>query len=334
MAMIAVYLFVGIEKVYPLTSFQIPFAAISTVSKSECTSRWMFFMHTAPSSGRAIEFHEHHKHRVLAPGVPFHYTFIGFSTENTTDPPNIAMPENYLDWRRYSRTNRIWTIRFMAGFAWLFRYVLAHTTAHWIFVSDDDILINFDLLPAFMNELDAKHDPLNEVVVRGDCIVNGPVYPQGGSGVLLSRFAVKRLAPFGNYSIWGFWEGCPDMRLGHLMNEVFRGTSWYTSTAFLGSTLSETDFSSVRNGRFSGLPPCPNPGTLSQMKCWRFVAPVRQVIFFHIGTVFHNTPGWLKRRLAIAHNLWNAQQEVSFWPSARYSKRLCWHAGPNFTHFW
>jgi hypothetical protein len=185
-----------------------------------------------------------------------------------------------------------------------------------------------------MNELSQKFDPLHEVIVRGDCIINGPVYPQGGSGVVLSRQAVEQLAPFGNYSIWGFWEGCPDMRLGRLMNKIFHGTAWYTSTAFLGSSLDGSDFSRIYRGNFSGLPHCPDPTTFSQIGCRRFLAPLQQVVFFHIGPLFHNGPGWLKQRLAIAHNLWSAQPEVSFWPSGRHSKRFCWREKSKYAYFW
>jgi hypothetical protein len=251
-----------------------------------------------------------------------------------TDPPNIAMPDNYLNWRSHPRKDRLWTIRFMASFAWLFRYVIAHTSAHWIYVSDDDILINFDLLPAFMRELHTKYDPLREVVVRGDCIINGPVYPQGGSGVVLSRRAIEKLAPFGHYSIWGFWEECPDQRLGRLMTKVFSGTAWYTSTAFLGVPLDAADFRRVLDQNFSRLPPCPDGSTLSQHGCLRFVAPVREIVFLHIGRAFKNGAGWLKERRAIATHLWNAPPQVSFRPSIQWRKALCWRKQQNSTRSW
>lgn len=182
--------------------------------------------------------------------------------------------------------------------------------------------------------MESKHDPLRDVVIRSDCIVNGPVYPQGGGGMILSRRAVEQLAPFGNYSIWEIWQDSPDMRIGHVMNHVFSGTSWYTSTAVLGCSLDELDFERARVANFTGLPACPDPSTLSNEDCMRFVAPLRQLVFVHIGRAFHNGAGWLKERYEIAQNLWNAPPEVSFWPSGLYSKSLCWRAGPNFTRFW
>jgi hypothetical protein len=221
-----------------------------------------------------------------------------------------------------------------AAMFWTFQYIVEHTIARWIFMSDDDILINFDLLPAFMSALDRKYDPIHDVVVRGDCIMNGPVYPQGGSGVILSRRAVEQLAPLANYSIWGFWEGCPDQRLGHVMNKVFSGTSWYTSTAFLGQPLEGLNFESARSGIFTKLPSCPDPAKFSHEGCQRFLAPVRQIVFYHVGTSFHNEAGWLKERFAIAHNLWKAPPQVSFWPSGSYMKTLCWREWQNVTRYW
>jgi hypothetical protein len=222
----------------------------------------------------------------------------------------------------------------MASFAWLCQYVLSNTSTRWIYISDDDILINFHLLPAFMNGLDRAFDLLHQIVVRGDCIMNGPVYPQGGSGVILSRFAVEKLAPYGSYSVWGFRESCPDQRLGRAMNRVFSGTAWYTSMGFLGS-LYPSDFQMLRECDFVRLRRCPNSGTLSQIGCSRFVAPLRETVFFHIGTVFHNGPGWLKQRLAIASDLWNAPPQVSVWPWNHVgSKHMCLDHKQNSTHLW
>jgi hypothetical protein len=297
-------------------------------------SDWIFFLNCAPFSSRGFELHRYLRELRLPLGIVFNYTFVGLCEKNTTDPPNIDMPDNYLNWKSYPRKERLWTIRATAADFWIFEYVITETTARWVFISDDDILINFDLLPDFMSELDRKHDPIRDVVVRGDCIVNGPVYPQGGGGFVISRRAVERLVPFGNYAIWGFWQACQDVRIGQVMNQVFSGTSWYTSTAFLGCQLNELDFESAQNRHFTGLPTCPNAMQFSQKHCRRFVAPVRQLVFFHIGPAFHNGPGWLEKRVAIAHNLWSAPPQVSFWPDGDSSKKLCWQEAQDFTRFW
>jgi hypothetical protein len=244
------------------------------------------------------------------------------------------MPDNYLNWSTHPNKEAIMTIRCTAVFFWVFRYTIEQTAARWIFIGDDDILINFNLLPAFMREQESKYDPLQDVVIRGDCIMNGLVYPAGGSGIVLSRRAVEQLAQFGNYSVWGGSEDTRDKRVGRVMSEIFSGISWSTSTAFLGSRLDDQFGQYLRNGNFSTLPDCPDPETFLQNECQRFLASTRQIVFSHIGPMFDNGPGWLKKRFAIAHHLWDASPELAFWPSEFLTKGLCWLKGKNATRVW
>jgi hypothetical protein len=294
----------------------------------------MFFIHCSAFSGRAFELHRYWQRLNLPPGLIFNYTFINLMQENTTDRPNIETPENYMNWREYPHKEGKWTIPATVAFFWAFKWAIQYTTARWIFIGDDDILINFKLLLPFMRELDRKYDPINEVAVRGDCIINGPVYPQGGSGVVLSRRAVECLSFYGNYSLWGFWLGGKDLRLGRVMNEIFLGTSWYTSTAFMGHMLLPDYFRRLQKANFTVLAKCPEPETLPQSGCRRFVSSLRQIVFFHVGQVFENGPGWLKERLKLAETLWNAPPQVGFWPAERYRKYFCWGETQNMTSFW
>jgi hypothetical protein len=60
---------------------------------------------------------------------------------------------------------------------------------------DVQFLINFELLPYYARELDGRYDPLHDIVIKGDYIVNDWIYPQGGSGKLFSRKTVELLEP-------------------------------------------------------------------------------------------------------------------------------------------
>jgi hypothetical protein len=310
-----------------------PFS-FSAVISFPVISDWMFFMQASPFSGRGFELYMYYKELDLPPGLIFNYTFIGLCEKNTTDPPNLAMPDNYLNWQSHPRKDALWTFRSTAGMFWTFKYVIAETKARWIFFGDDDILINFDLLLPFMRELHRKHDPLKDVVVRGDCINSGLSYPQGGSGVVLSRRAVEDLAPLGNHSIWDFWEECPDMRLGHVMYELWSNTGRHASTAFLGQPFGALDFDKVRNKNFTELPSCPQSSGAKNESCPSWAVPAHQLVFFHTGRVMENGPGMLTKRLEIAQILWKAPPDIGVWVDGGYSRSLCRKHEHNLTVLW
>jgi hypothetical protein len=261
--------------------------------------------------------------------VKFNYVFSGLLEKNTTDPPNIAMPDNYLNWKSCPEQFRKWMGRFTAQYFWSFKYILFNTSARWIWCGDDDILINFELLPRYARRLARLYDPLRDFVVRGECIKYGVVYPQGGSGIVFSRRAIEMMEPFANFSIWGFWEKYPDRRVGVVIGKVHRDVGSCASSAFLGSFLPRGNFSMLKTGNFSGLEPC--PPSQHGRECRVGSAPVNQVVFFHIGTVFENGPGFLKERLEYAKNLWSAPSDVWYWAPSPEAKALC--RGPSQDNF-
>jgi hypothetical protein len=289
---------------------------------------WMFFLQASPFAGRAFEFNYYYQRMKLPAHLTFNYTFVALFPENMTNPPNLAPPENYLNWKSYKQDNHMWPIRDTATMFWIFQYALVATDARWIYRGYDDILINFGLLVRLMRELDERYDPLTEVVIRGDCIVTSQVYLQGGAGWVFSRRALEMIVPKANYSVWGFWEEFDDVRMGHLFQDLGIEVGLCASSAFLGTRLEDVDVLAAQTGNWTGLPACPDPNVLEQFQCAKFVAPTSQLVFYHVGKGGDGiTEAFELRRLSAEH-LWFAPPEISFWHDNGYQAHLCYRKNP------
>jgi hypothetical protein len=293
----------------------------------------MFLFQCTQSSERAFDLNHFYRTTPWPRDLEFNYKFVGLLPTNTTNPPNLALPDNLENWTVHPDRDRAeWKFRHMTGLFWAFNYTLYETDVMWLFRGDDDVLINFDLLPAYIREMERTHDPLTEFVIRGDCMYHGPTYPQGGAGVLFSRHAIERLIPMSHYSIWGFWEDCPDQRLGRVLEAMGIDAGICSSSAFLGTCLDLRDLARLREGNFSGLSQCPEP-VPDQRECRGFVAPMRQNIFFHIGPVGDYERMPVEGRMALARKLWGAPEQAALHQIGRYDKRICWIRAPITTTF-
>jgi hypothetical protein len=243
---------------------------------------------------------------------------------NTSDPPNLAVPDNLFNWRSHPWAKKIqWPFQHLSALFWTFDYVLQETSARWIFRSDDDILINFEILLPFMVEMERKYNPLTDIVIHGDCIHNVLFYPQGGGGVLMSRRAVQKIVPFGNFSIWELDDDCPDKRLGRIMKKLKIPIKLCSSSAFLGQPLAHGDAVRLIDRNFAEFPPCP-PMKCVNISCNSIVRPGGQLVFFHAGflKVAPHEEFWFRVRMA--RNLFNAPNELAVMQVGGYAKVLCW----------
>jgi hypothetical protein len=252
-------------------------------------SKWLFLFQSACASERAIDLNHFYLTKPWPRELEFNYKFVGVLPDNTTNPPNLALPDNLENWTQHPNYEDLrWQLRPMAGLFYAFNYTLHETDALWLFRSDDDILINFELLPRYIREMERMHDPLTEFVMRGDCIRNGATYPQGGAGVLFSRHAIERLIPMSHYSVWSTSADDPDQRLGRVVEAMGIDPGICSSSAFLGQPLDLPDLERVRSGNFAGLSQCPER-VRTFSRCRGFVTPITQYVFFHIGAVENYT---------------------------------------------
>jgi hypothetical protein len=282
-----------------------------------------FFIQSGPYSPVAFEQDSRFRQIRFSAGFHFRYCFVGLLPENVTgnatSPPNIEMPPDYLGWTVYAKNmEHKWMVRETAKHYFIFNYVLGNTNARWIFRSFDDIVINWPLVESFIRVLEEKYDPLTDVVLRGDCVVNGPTYFQGGSGVLLSRAAVEKVASMGSLAIWNVtkWHE-DDYRFGVVLAALRIDIGRAATPEFVGYPWSDTERELVLGRNFSQLPACPDVAELQIAGCKRFVAPVREIVFYH-----HS---WLSiaEQRAIATELWSAPDWVHFYRPKGVEPILC-----------
>jgi hypothetical protein len=212
------------------------------------------FLHAAPAPPRGFELYEYYKSITFPREFDVQFYFVGLLQHNTTDPPNIAMPDDYLRWQSYPIRHGVnWPIRETAKYFLIFNYALEKTTARWIFRTFDDIYINCDLLLNYLRTLERRFDPLVDAVARGDCILNPHPYLAGGPGTLLSRAAVRRLAPLGDYMVWTLQDELDDMRFGKAMKHAGIDVANSTSSAFIGFQYSDKRMRGFRTQNYNDL---------------------------------------------------------------------------------
>jgi hypothetical protein len=240
------------------------------------------------------------------------------------------MPDNYLNWTSLNSQMPHWCVRDRAIMLWIFDYALHETSAHWIFRCQDDILINFALLPEYMAELNQKYDPLKEVVIRGDCVRKGPSFPQGGSGMLISRAALERIVPVGRFAFWELDDTFEDVVFGCILWHLKIDSYNCSSSAFLGFQFQFWEWAWIMNNDFRHLTECPGKSKLRQKRCNRFLLSTNQLVFFHTGKNESGANEPFEKRMAIARNLWNAPPSVAVWRLGNVPYLCRWTRRPKF----
>jgi hypothetical protein len=228
------------------------------------------------------------------------------------------MPDDYLQWQISPlQDGHRWPAREVAKYYFIFNYAFQNTSSRWIYRGFDDALIKFDILLDYIRELERRYDPLEDVVVRGDCIVNGPIYPSGGPGSIFSRAAVQKLASYGNFSIWEIPYGVDDQKFALVLLEAGIDPGGTASSAFFEY------FDEIDNWTNSTVKEiCPLVESLGNLGCHKFVAPLNQIVFFHGGKY----P--FEQRFERVKKIWSAQSWVYFHSDGGYQVRLCRYFGP------
>jgi hypothetical protein len=170
----------------------------------------------------------------------------------------------------------------VAKYVFSMQFFLESTTSRWFFRGIDDTLVNFRALRPFLLDLEDRHDPLSNFVFLANCVRwDSAVYPQGGSGYFMSRHAVEILSPFSE-EIMESTKGVEDMDLGTFLQTRlgFRLASM-TTGAMIGHSFDGENMRRIREGRWHELRPCPLTETRSAHFCRPFLAPLRDIVFYH-----------------------------------------------------
>jgi hypothetical protein len=185
--------------------------------------------------------------------------------------------------------------------------LFARSKAAWLLRICDDCVINPASFPLFLRELDDFANPLLVRVIQGHCIgkeIHRYVYPQGGSGIVFSRFAVLEITS----NLTAFLQVCVRIHnddrgigvwmLGHGVSAWNATNRWFVGHAFLGTQQRAADIPSL----IPKLKPCPErPITGRGIR--PYYNRVRDIAFWHDRVPFLTSPV-SKMRAQLPDNLW------------------------------
>jgi hypothetical protein len=195
-------------------------------------------------------------------------------------------------------------------------YTVKSTTARWMARLSDDTIVNFAKLGQFIGKLEVEYDPLREFVFKGHCVDPGDfwnhsIFPQGGAGFVLSRFACEtalahRTAIFRQMTLQ------EDLIIGRYLIENHFSPEAMSCSSFIGHSPKSDQLHLLEMGEKRYFPTC---GLLIFKEeivlgdgCGSFLTPLNDVVFVH--AIPH--PGW-KSLLRLAYRYFEAPSWVMWW---------------------
>lgn len=228
-----------------------------------------------------LEYIREHQHLCH---YPFNYYTVNYSTVNSTHVlrPGIFYQEVKSKYKpaekRFTGSLDLWAKLWST-----MRYFLENTNYAWLWRGTDDVLVIFERLGGFMEELDRKYDPMSESVVLGHCIYNRPshyAWLQGGSGMIFSRKAVEIMEPRMEKYMKNMLTD--DIRFTELLQSVNLSMKSATCESFIGHYPEHRDQRLLRNMRYDKMPKCPPEELLTNATlCRNFVSPISDIVFYH-----------------------------------------------------
>jgi hypothetical protein len=207
--------------------------------------------------------------------VRFSYYFVERNSTNDTAGHTLLLPQVL----RCSRCGlqRQLLVKFMFAMG----YFLDHANSDWFYRGVDDTLVNFRALAPFLRDLERTANPLTDFVFRANCIpFFGNLFPQGGSGYLMSRHAVATWLPHFDDCL-NMNNGFEDMDLGRFLLKWNITGLKFGGPGFMGHTIVKPVGRNVFLGKWSTLPICPDIRTIPGEICRPFLARIRDTVFYH-----------------------------------------------------
>jgi hypothetical protein len=199
-----------------------------------------------------------------------------------------------------------------------FNYHAEESNASWMIRATDDMVINFDLLPEYLRDLQNRYDPNTDVVIRSHCLqFNDKLYPQGGSGAIFSR-AASVLLSRDTQGMIANWIESEDITLGNYIEKKgiemvstidphFLGLGWGTVEAFEQRIQTVSDVCEP-----------PDPTRTDCVRC--FVAPLREVVFYHS----EGSGSGMDIHHEVSRRVFNAHHSIMWYPGDRWAApELC-----------
>jgi hypothetical protein len=166
-------------------------------------------------------------------------------------------------------------------------------------------------LPSFLSELSEKYNPLTDVVVRGDCVVNENIlFLQGGSGFICSRAAARLLTDLTTFM--ELWEIAEDTTFGLFLDAIGIGVRNCCSGAFMGHG---PDFLADVEHAVK----CP-PKNTSRHPVPHHLEPVRDLLVYHKKD---NIERYLKPVIENAESLFKSPPELRWFADHDFWAETC-----------
>jgi hypothetical protein len=166
-------------------------------------------------------------------------------------------------------------------FFFALRFFLQNTSAQWIYRATDDTIINFANLGPFMRWLERRTNPLQDTAVVGHCVdLKRFSFLQGGSGILFSRVAARKLVGYRDWFMAGL-NRPEDVYLARLLAHTGMSLQEATCPYFIGHDIYPDHRTMLWNNCLNLLPRCPRLESIWIRHCRRFVRPVADLVFWH-----------------------------------------------------
>ena len=218
----------------------------------------------------------------------------------------------------------------------------------WILRSTDDCFINTKNIDAYIRHLDQLSNPYKTFIVEGDCYDNKYLFLHGGTGWVMSRFAVQKYLEY--YTNSQVKEECIRKPYDDIVFTNFlkvhnnetrsSGLHAYSAPFFQGSaahmSLDVVNWSeNIQNGTLDKiLPKCPQsiPVKAHHDERTNFMSPITNIVFYHFiipsdirQTFAHFQSAIAKYKLFLTINSPRFQTYVQ--GGEDYSKH-CYYDGP------
>jgi hypothetical protein len=252
--------------------------------------------------------------------MDFEYWVVNYTRTNITSLHSVYPPDEFRSiFRLNRRPKRLRKdLDLSSKFFFGLRFFLENSSALWLYRATDDTIVNFGNLLPFMRYLNRQWNPLQQAVVIGSCIDTKRFsYLQGGSGLMISRFAAAKLVDQRD-SFLAKLSKPEDVSLTKLLAALNVSLKEATSEFFIGHDILTKHRGLIWNRALHLLPQCPAIHSIWKRKCRPFVAPVGDLVFWHqegYNRTLGPTIGFARMVFALPRNI--------LWWSKKGRPNLC-----------
>jgi hypothetical protein len=254
----------------------------SSVPGNQTTKIFAAFL-TDQNSSRVPDLRSYLATSTVPSDISFDAWFVNFTSYNDTIRHFLYPPDEFREVMLLNRKIRRFRRDLDLGSKFFFAllFFLQNTSAHWVYRATDDTIVNFANLGPFMRWLGRRTDPLRNTAVVGHCIdVKRFSYLQGGSGILLSRAAARRLVWHREWFMATLAQP-EDVYFAKLLARTGISLANTTCPYFIGHDIYVHHRNMFWNRTLHLLPRCPDRKSIWVRRCRSFVAPLADLVFWH-----------------------------------------------------